>query len=180
MAVITVTACRKVGLNETVTTTPRRHTCGATSSRPGGAKSDCHGQAVNALRDLCELGGAVDRESWILLRHAFDDVGFRVTLVQQVARPSADCDCVRSALIGDPGVVGRGQKARIRVRIIAARVGLRRRGRPITAAKLASTTSIASSLYRSAPSDRSAHPIPMAPSVCRCGSGWQSRVGRWE
>src|ERR1700758_4600006 len=43
-AVITVTACRKVGPNQTVTTTPRLRTGGATSSRPPGANSDCHGQ----------------------------------------------------------------------------------------------------------------------------------------
>jgi hypothetical protein len=79
--------------------------------------------AVGAFRDFRELGGAVGGEPGILLRHAFDDVSFRVTLVHQLARLSADCNGVRSALIGDPGVGKRSQKGRIRVR-----VGLRRRG----------------------------------------------------
>jgi hypothetical protein len=78
---------------------------------------------VNVLRDLYELGSGVGRKSCILLRHALDDVGFRVTLVHQLARPLADSGGVRSALIGDAGVVERGQKIRI-----GARVGLRRRG----------------------------------------------------
>src|SRR6478609_3797048 len=43
-AVTTVAACRKVGPNQTVKTTPRHHAGGATSSRPPGANSGCHGQ----------------------------------------------------------------------------------------------------------------------------------------
>ena len=77
--------------------------------------------AVGAFRDFREQGGAVGGEPGILLRHAFD-VSFRVTLVHQLARPSADCNGVRSALIGETGVAKRSQKGRIRVR-----VGLRRR-----------------------------------------------------
>ena len=42
-AVTTVAACRKGGPNQTVTTTPRPHAGGATSSRPPGANSGCHG-----------------------------------------------------------------------------------------------------------------------------------------
>jgi hypothetical protein len=60
------------------------------------------------------------RESWILVRHGFDDVGRRVALVHQVARPPANADGVRSALIGDAGVVEPGKKVPV--------VGLRRRG----------------------------------------------------
>lgn len=41
-AVTTATACRRMGPNQTVTTTPRHHTGGATSSRPPGANSGCH------------------------------------------------------------------------------------------------------------------------------------------
>lgn len=47
-AVITAAACRKVGPNETVTTTLRRLSGGATSSRPPGANSDCHGHVTDA------------------------------------------------------------------------------------------------------------------------------------
>jgi hypothetical protein len=72
---------------------------------------------VSALRDFRELGGAVGRESCVLLGHAFNDVSFRVTLVHQLACPSADCDGVRTILIGDAGIVERDQKARIRVRV---------------------------------------------------------------
>src|SRR6476660_2680268 len=43
-AVPTVAACRTVGPNQTVKTTPRHHAGGATSSRPPGANSGCHGQ----------------------------------------------------------------------------------------------------------------------------------------
>src|SRR6478736_650887 len=43
-AVPTVAACRKVGPNQTVKTTPRHHAGGATSSRPPGANSGCHRQ----------------------------------------------------------------------------------------------------------------------------------------
>src|SRR6476619_1688142 len=45
-AVPTVAACRKVGPNQTVKTTPRHHAGGATSSRPPGANSGCHGQSA--------------------------------------------------------------------------------------------------------------------------------------
>jgi hypothetical protein len=77
--------------------------------------------AESVLRDLYELGGAIGREPRILLRHAFDDVGFGMTLVHQLARVLADSDGVRPALIGDAGVVEPCQKVRIRV-------SLRRRG----------------------------------------------------
>src|SRR6476620_12588249 len=48
-AVPTVAACRKVGPNQTVKTTPRHHAGGATSSRPPGANSGCHGQTVTLI-----------------------------------------------------------------------------------------------------------------------------------
>jgi hypothetical protein len=45
----------KVGPNQTVTTTPRRLTGGATSSRPPGAKSGCHSHEYRLLRALLVL-----------------------------------------------------------------------------------------------------------------------------
>jgi hypothetical protein len=71
------------------------------------------------------------------LRHAFADVGLRVALVHQSAGSPGDGDGVRSVLIGDTGVVEGAEKGRIGTR----RVSLRRVARPMTAAKLASTTS---------------------------------------
>jgi hypothetical protein len=77
--------------------------------------------AVNVLRDLCELGGRTVCESRILLRHAFNDIGFRVSLVHQLTRVLADSDGVRSVFVSDARAVKRGQKVPIRV-------GLGRRG----------------------------------------------------
>src|SRR5262245_49954509 len=76
-----------------------------------------------------------------------------MALIHQFARPFAYGNGASFVLIGDAGVVERGQKARIRTGIIAARIGLCRRGHPEYAAKLASTASIltASSWYRLAP-----------------------------
>src|ERR1700747_3203892 len=51
-----------------------------------------------------------------------------MTLVHQCARPRADGNGVSLAVIGDAGVVERGQKARITVGIIAAWIGLCGRG----------------------------------------------------
>ena len=51
-----------------------------------------------------------------------------MTLVHQFARLFADCNGASSALIGDAGLVERRQKTRIGARIIAARIGLYRRG----------------------------------------------------
>ena len=87
-----------------------------------------------------ESGGGVGRESWILLRHAFDDVGLRVALVHQSAGSPGDGDGVRSVLIGDTGVVEGAEKGRIGTR----RVSLRRGGRPMTAAKLQALQAVAS------------------------------------
>jgi hypothetical protein len=84
--------------------------------------------AVSIRRDRREFGGVVHRESWIARRHAFDDVACRMTLVHQCARPRADGNGVSLAVIGDAGVVERGQKARITVGIIAAWIGLCGRG----------------------------------------------------
>src|SRR6476646_1830604 len=56
-AVPTVAACRKVGPNQTVKTTPRHHAGGATSSRPPGANSGCHGQLdARRLQALYRIG----------------------------------------------------------------------------------------------------------------------------
>ncbi len=75
----------------------------------------------------------------------FDDVGWRVALVHQVARPPTNADGVRAALIGDAGVVEPGKKVPV--------VGLRRRGQADYRGEPASATSsrIPSSSYRSAP-----------------------------
>ena len=61
-AVTTVAACRVVGPNQTVTTTPRRHTGGATSSRPPGANSGCHGD-WNIAGELCRRAAAIIDEA---------------------------------------------------------------------------------------------------------------------
>jgi hypothetical protein len=53
-------------------------------------------RAVDAFRDLGELGGGIGTESGILLRHAFHDVRFWMTLIQQLARSPADRDGVRT------------------------------------------------------------------------------------
>jgi hypothetical protein len=53
---------------------------------------------------------------------------FCTALAHQIARPFADCNGVRAAVIADVGLVECGQKARITARIIAARIGLCRRG----------------------------------------------------
>ena len=48
-AVTTAPACRKMGPNQTVTTTSPRRPSGATSNRHAGANSGCHGQLVVRL-----------------------------------------------------------------------------------------------------------------------------------
>jgi hypothetical protein len=51
-----------------------------------------------------------------------------MTLIHQFAYPFAYGNGASPALIGDAGIVECGQKARIRARFIAARIGLCRRG----------------------------------------------------
>jgi hypothetical protein len=47
-----------------------------------------------------------------------------MTLIHQLASPFACCNGAGFALIGDAGIVERGQEARIRARTIAVRIGL--------------------------------------------------------
>ncbi len=56
-AVAIVSACRKGGPNQTVTTTPRRHAGGATSSRPPGANSGWADSSERRNRTVATLVG---------------------------------------------------------------------------------------------------------------------------
>lgn len=121
----------------TTVPTPCRPTCPAPirsvpAPRWSSASSRCNRLpqvlgAVSARGDHGELRGAVHREPRIARRHVVDDVDLGMALVHQLARPLADPDRGGGALIGDAGLVERGQEAHIRGRI-AGRIGVRRRG----------------------------------------------------
>ena len=49
----------EMGLNQAVTLATRRHPGGATSSRPPGANSGCHGERVELRLDLAEFAAVV-------------------------------------------------------------------------------------------------------------------------